>query len=167
MVSFYDPKYTLLQAIKDEFAVGRPFQILIFKEDVIFINLHNDHSLQMPGIESALSQSLTNNLHPNINIQDLTNDRIIVVGDFNFGGSGTVTMQPFSNTIVQTTCTLQNPAISCCDESVPTVHDPWHGFRSGDFIFDSKSVSNPVEPSKYDSTVALSDHLPVISLLAK
>ena len=165
MVSFYSSKYTLQQAIKDEFNSGRPFQILIFKEKMIFINLHNNHSLDMAGVESKLSQSLSDNLSPKISINDLKDYRIIVVGDFNFGGTKTVTMQPFSNTALQTKCTLHDPAVSCCDEEVPSAQDPWNGFRSGDFIFDSGSTSHPVMPLGYDLDEPQSDHLPVVAKL--
>jgi|GEM_PF-2124595 len=165
MVTFYDPKYTLLQAIKGEFESGRPFQVLIFKENIIFINLHNNHKYNMNHIQGSLSQSLTDNLHKNIDIRDLVNSRIIVVGDFNFGGNDEIAIKPFAGTIVQTESWLRNPAISCCDEYVPSIKDPWEGYRSGDFIFDSKGIAIPIRPTGYDSTSTQSDHIPVISLL--
>lgn len=165
--TFYNPnKYTLQDSMSGDLDQGRPFQISIFKEGVIFINLHNGHGSRFSYnlISSALSNKLMERLDEAA-IAALKNYRIIVVGDFNQIKNyyPQLVFKPFKNAGLSTEVELANSQpISCCDTDGDM---PWSGNLVGDFIFDSKHAAKPEVPSNYNADELQSDHRPVVSIL--
>ena len=178
VVSFYDGnKYNLQKTINTEFEPGRPIQILIFKEGIIFVNLHAPHlkkgSLRQ-YIEDKLSSALISKL-TNTEIGALKNFRIIVVGDFNDHSSSLYNdnlngqyFVPFRKAHLLTPVFFspdkKEEILSCCKTAIPYPKPP--KFTS-DYIFDSKPKSEFKSvrlkvPSNYDYDLPSSDHLPII-----
>ena len=84
IITFFNSnKYTLKRSIKSSFTKGRPFQILIFKEKLIYINLHLGHHKTKAYLTTKLSNALLQNIPKKSERQSLKNYRIIAVGDFN------------------------------------------------------------------------------------
>ena len=164
-VTFYDQtKYTLKHRIDDGFRPNsRPFQILVFKENIIFVNLHNCHGacVSESFIDSHLSRALMANLNPT-QIASLQSFRIIIAGDFNDhqAGGKIKSFQPFKTAGLNTTVSMKNHLDTCCSTSTP-----WTGSMGGDYIMDSESGSQISIPESYDKTKPHSDHLPVLGIL--
>lgn len=181
VISLYDGnKYTLEKAINSQFEPGRPIQILIFKEKVIFVNLHAPHASSYPKqslkqyLENKLSSALKLGLNDDKKIDELREHRIIVVGDFNdhhsslFNDLQKGEFAPFREARLTTPVFLpyvdKNDLLSCCSQSIPYKHPP--RFLS-DYILDSKPKKSMKSirlkvPSNYDYDLISSDHLPII-----
>jgi hypothetical protein len=187
-VSFYDgKKYSKPQIIESKFESGRPVQILIFKENIIFVNLHAPHTAAYKGstLKKYLEEKLSSILSQKISkIDALKNHRIIIVGDFNDHHSSLFDddknkkyFVPFRNAGLLTPVYLASPApwnppilkeemLSCCSTQVPYNKKK---LMPSDYIFDSKektpanfkSIRLKV-PSVYDYNLPTSDHLPII-----
>lgn len=162
IVSFYDSsRYSLSQHIPGEFAPGRPFQISIFNEDLIFVNLHFDNGpSDMALVEEALSTALQAAVPERAGLND---DRIIVCGDFNLAVADS--LMPFKGAGINTVCHLATPPITCCSNDVPWKAGTAGRKAPGDLIFDSRTVARPTVPSTYDAKLPQSDHLPVVAIL--
>ena len=130
MLTAWNKKYTLRQSYKDEFSVGRPFQILIF-DDIIFINVHPGHQQEFIRKINKIKNYLQN-----IN---LSKYKIIMAGDFNM-------KMPLSILNMHTQ-SIQN---TCCYPNY---------FQQYDYIFSStqpslSTVSAPKLSSDHKPVVA-------------
>ncbi len=165
-VTFFDPsKYSIAHTWSDDLGRGRPFQITIFNEGIIFLNIHNGHGSKatFQYITERLSGKLLAKLSRS-EIKAIANYRIIAVGDFNQVAIGqtNISFTPFKYAGISTEVRLTNPPMTCCDTNGKM---PWSGSMNGDFIFDSKSVAKPEIPSNYNRNELQSDHLPVVAKL--
>ena len=164
-VTFFDTsKYTIRHRIDWGFRTnGRPYQILIFDEGLIFVNLHNCHGACVDPnfVQTALSNSLTRRLTPN-EINQIRDFRIIMVGDFNDHSAGgrLRSFQPFLNAGISTRVSVSNPPATCCSTGTP-----WASTRSGDYILDSETPYQIKIPANYNRQLPQSDHLPVLGIL--
>lgn len=169
-VVFWDSsRYTLSHQFGGDSGHGYAFQVLVFDAaETIFVNVHNCHSHQECSL-STLGDELSARLLDNLSHDEMKNRqsyRLIVAGDFNQAADvdsrGQMSIAPLSHAGIATRVALQNPPVTCCSQA-----RPWKGRRSGDFIFDSRSVSSPEIPTSYDTNVLRSDHLPVVALLPR
>lgn len=172
-VTFYAPTYRLIKKIQGGFErYSRPYQILVFQNGIIFVNLHAPHGWRISNMEDKLSAALKSNT----TLQERNiykKYRIIIAGDFNDdkpAGEGRYypaqlsnrPFAPFSKAGIPTKVYLNaKPPITCCSTRLP--HRP--GYFKGDYIFDSIYIKDRVTlgvPSNYDYQTPKSDHLPVI-----
>ena len=169
-VVFWDgARYALTHHFGGDSGHGYAFQVLIFElARTVFVNVHNCHSHQecsLSTLEEALSATLLDNLGPD-ELKALRGYRLIVAGDFNRAADldpeGQMSIAPLGPAGIATRVALQSPPITCCSQATP-----WKGRRSGDFIFDSRSVASPEIPRSYDVEVPRSDHLPVVALVPR
>jgi hypothetical protein len=191
MVSFYNPtKFTLTKSkggLLDN--QDRPFLILVLQtvgqsSGVIFINIHAPHNWTGDGeyglvtfdlLQKELSVAFTS-LSPTVAERKY---RIIVVGDFNetdwdwsksgTGGLTTNSWKPLEDAGIDTEVSLQNTPFSCCQAD--GVWDDGNGkikqgHRGGDYVFDSASAAFLQVPDNYSVSELMSDHLPMVALLA-
>jgi len=157
---YNDKKYKLRHRIDGGFENnGRPFQILVFEERLIFINLHNAHHSDRTTVERKLSLSLRKTLSAE-EINAIKEFRIIMAGDFNDPKKVLVELQPFFHAGILTKVSISNPPISCCSNRIP-----WDGHKPGDYILDSVTPISIQVPKGYDRTAPHSDHLPVLGIL--
>lgn len=185
-VSFYNQdKYDLEKEIngalvderknaggKIEQHADRLFQILIFKQPVIFVNVHNGHgdAFSRMVVERKISAALKKVLTSD-EIEAKKNHRVIIVGDFNdhknyfwpdqfkYG----LSYVPFRYADLLTPVFfLAEPQGTCCSTKIPFGAK---NLRVSDFILDSEKIAplSIVEvPRNYDYASPKSDHLPVI-----
>ena len=192
MISFYDKsRWTLVDKINSQCAqspdghpVGRPIQILVFKEDLIFVNVHNAHGgWNFFTLRTRLSEIISQSINSATALKKLAQSRIVMTGDYNEAaevpGFSTTPLvwQPFGDVcdeqgehLIDTKVGLTNPPITCNRSDGDWSRlKPKHGIESnrpGDFIFDSASVASPEVPPNFDPAVStLSDHKPVIAQL--
>ena len=190
MISFYDQsRWTLEEKINSQCAqtadgepVGRPIQLLIFKEDLIFINIHNAHDgWNFFTLRKRLSEIISLKTRSTAEIKKLARSRIVMVGDYNEAAEvpglskNPLTWQPFGDAVdaqgaqlIDTEVQLTNPPITCNreDGDWSRKQSNRESNRAGDFIFDSASMAAPEVPPNFDPAVStLSDHKPVIAQL--
>ncbi len=167
-VTFYNhAKYNLEKEIVSEFSSGRPYQILIFKEKIIFVNLHNPHldPKKNPAsyMEEKLSEGLTQKL-TSAEIKSLQGFRIILAGDFNDSDNLLRVLTPFKGAGISTQVSLKvvNPPKTCCSHTLSTGHSGTY-----DYVLDSNAAVPLLfeVPKGYDPTTPKSDHLPVMAVL--
>lgn len=160
---YNENKYSIQYYMDGDLSYGRPFQITVFNEGVIFIALHNDHHLTLSDISERLSGKLLASL-TEAQINEIKSYRIIAAGDFNQVALGqrTVSFQPLKYADITTVVSLNNPDKTCCDTKGTL---PWSGSMNGDFIFDSLNPAEPRIPSIYDYNALQSDHAPVFARL--
>ena len=162
-------RYALSHQLGGDSGYGYAFQVLVFDvAGTVFVNVHNCHSHQecsLSTLAEALSATLLENLGPD-QLRKLQGYRLIVAGDFNRAADldpeGQMSMVLLGGAAIETRVALQSPPVTCCSQA-----QPWIGRRSGDFIFDSRSVASPEIPRSYDPDLPRSDHLPVVALLPR
>ncbi len=166
MVTLHAPSLVLERSVLAEFRAGRPFQVLLFAGDLVFVNLHADHDVDVDDVERALSAALVDALTPEERVA-LRDDRIVVAGDFNripsWDGRERIAFRPFVHAGIDTEVRAIDPPLSCCYDGV------WGervGFRAGDHVLDSRAPAHGIVPPNHDPTRAQSDHLPVAARLA-
>lgn len=155
--------YTLWKKITGEFQSGRPYQILLFTQKVILVNLHNGHTATREKMELALSKGLTAHLTQE-EITSLQSYRIILAGDFNDHHTALRKLAPFSYAGISTEVSLKisSPPNTCCTNPGTAGHT-----SAIDYILDS-NPSLPIRleiPAHYEWKTPASDHLPVIGVL--
>ena len=169
-VVFWDGSlYTLSHQFGGDSGHGYAFQVLVFDAArIVFVNVHSCHSHQgcsLSTLDHELSRTLLEGLGRN-EVKELQGYRLIVAGDFNraaeVDSQGQMSIALLSEAGIATRVSLRNPPVTCCSQA-----RPWKGRRSGDFVFDSRSVASPEIPRSYDANVLRSDHLPVVALLAR
>ena len=166
IVLFYNPKkLSLIRAMGGDTEPGRPFQIVLFKGNLVVVNLHmGHHQKSSDSLTKKLSAVLKEHLTEK-ELRDLRKDRIIMMGDFN---DHTIPplfrkFRPFSHAGISTEVSLLHPDISCCDTKITT--QKWNGKKPGDYILDSEKMISFGVPSTYDRSIIASDHLPVVATL--
>jgi len=169
-VVFWDgSRFALSHQFGGDSGHGYAFQVLIFDAaETIFVNVHNCHSHQECSL-STLGDELSARLLESLGrdeVKELQGYRLIVAGDFNraaeVDSQGQMSIAPLSPAGIETRVSLQSPPVTCCSQA-----KPWKGRRSGDFIFDSRSVASLEIPRSYEVDVLRSDHLPVVALLPR
>lgn len=92
MISFYNPNKFILDddnaVIKGEFGPGRPFQILLFKQKICFINVHPGHSGDYKNFDNKVNEYINKYVsgqgyNKTKILNKLKSYDIIIVGDFN------------------------------------------------------------------------------------
>ncbi len=163
-ITYYNKNmYTLWKKITGEFESGRPYQILLFKQKLILVNLHNGHTATREKMELALSKGLTAHLTQD-EITSLQSYRIILAGDFNDHDTALRKLAPFSYAGISTEVSLKisSPPKTCCTNPGTAGHT-----STIDYILDS-NPSRPIKweiPTHYEWKKPASDHLPVIGVL--
>ena len=162
---FHKSAYTPEVEIKGEFSKGRPWQLLIFREGLIYVNLHLGHHKSAAYVAKKLSAGLLKAIPVEEERQKLSSYRIIMAGDFNDHSHPGVLTQlvPFADAGIQTQVSAGDTFNTCCDTDTTT--RPWEGTKSGDYVLDSASPASLSVPFGYDYTKLYSDHLPVVGRL--
>lgn len=192
LVTFWDKKYNLQFWVEGhvynyyKHTFNRPYQLLIFENDICFINIHQGHgdgadvmhSIQQierdilnPLFYNKKYSVFRRNLSSKKLIEKLKKCRIIMAGDFN---NSDLFQQDRKDPVFKIFSNLKigknmfnvskSEAIkTCCDTRPPYVHYD----HSPDHVFDSKcppiSIKNIV-PTHFINRGA-SDHLPILSNL--
>jgi len=162
-------RYALSNHFGGDSGRGYAFQVLVFEAArTVFVNVHNCHSHQacsLSTLDELISRRLLDELGPD-RANALRGYRLVVAGDFNQAAEvdsrGQMSIAPLGGAGIPTRVSLQDPPITCCSQD-----KPWKGRRSGDFIFDSRSVAFPEIPPGDDPDVPRSDHRPVVALLPR
>ena len=192
-VTFYNQHRFILNAVKvGDITKGRPFQILFLvdkltNENIICINLHNDHfflkndtTLQTKlstNIDNAVTVSNSTNMEKveSMNVSSINHlisgkkFNVIFLGDTNDHGIHNFWkgFKPFGNSQIPNLKDLSvssqistPPPKTCCDTS----SNPISHYTYGDYILISNDMiyktQNIILPN-YDRTLLTSDHTPV------
>jgi endonuclease/exonuclease/phosphatase family metal-dependent hydrolase len=164
IVTLYnDTHLTLESAVYDILEPGRPLQILIFREGLIFINLHQGHDKNIENLTGLLSAKLQHAIPEKEERRLLNHFRIIATGDFNDHHTPLrfTRFQPFAGAGINTTIKVKTPLKTCCDVKTTNAH--WNGGHYGDYVLDSVEAEANLIPQQYNYQGLYSDHLPVLA----
>jgi len=167
IVTYYrKDRYHLEDKIESAFNKGRPLQILIFKEKLLFVNGHLRHKPVI--LEQVIHDKITAHLTAQgKNADHYKEYRIIMAADFNSEAYKKIKCPPtsasFPGTSLQTDLNFLKH--TCCTTKVPASEADYHA--TYDYVLDSeKGHRVKVEvPHVYDWATPKSDHLPVIAIL--
>lgn len=154
MATFWNGnQYNLVENINGSFRTGRPFQILIFRENICLINLHLPH-LNKTAVVKNLEYLITK-IDPKI-----TNYRFIMAGDFNYALNNPDEKKNFLPSLQLYDLKFHiNPKYiaTCC---IPP-------FRRNTLQFDHviDTLDMPVSVASPKVAEMASDHLPIIAIL--
>jgi len=163
MVTYYrKDRFHLEEEWHSEFNPGRPWQILLFKEGLIFINAHFPHHKK--DLASILNHEFQTRT-PKDKVSAYQTYRIIMAADFNDTGNWYHKVHfapnPLFQRILQTSSTLPK---TCCSATFPYVKTDFDA--AFDYVLDSVGGVKIEVPKNFHWYSPKSDHLPVIGILA-
>jgi len=163
IITMYDKKYSLITKIEGNLSTGndiRPYHILVFNQNIIFINLHMPHQKQNESFKIIYNQ-----IKKIIQInQKLINYKIIMGGDFNNNNPIEFKYYQKISQLFEIKLNQEpNKLTSCCTNISKSTYQKTYDHIFSNLQYLTYYTLEPIDYFESNDKKMMSDHLPIFA----